>query len=135
MATDFSDERLRAYFSDPNVLLDDIDAALDSLPVEELPLVGLDPSVKEGYREVSNNRPRHLILEAMLNSKESLADFCCRRGRYCELKVKHGETINLAKALIDTWATLAITFPMPVGTVAAYCVQSLFLDRLCNCPS
>lgn len=116
------------------MLLDDIDSALEALPVEELPLTSLDPNMKEGYREVSNNRPRHLILDAILSSKEGLAEFCCRRGRYCELKAKYGETINLAKALIDTWATLAITFPMPVGTVAAYCVQSLFLDRLCNCP-
>ncbi len=134
MVTNFGEHRLEAYFSDPNLLLDDIDTALDSLPVEQLPLTALDPDVKEGYREVTDNRPRHLILEAILYSKQSLVDFCCQQGRYCELKVKYGETINLAKALIDTWVTLAITFPIPIGTVAAYCVQSLFLDRLCDCP-
>jgi hypothetical protein len=49
------------------------------------------------------------------------------------LRVRYGETINLAKALIDSWASVALAFPLPIATVAAYCAQSLFLDRLCGC--
>jgi hypothetical protein len=54
--------------------------------------------------------------------------------RYCELKARYGETINLVKAVFDGWISAVTAFPIPAATVAAYCVQSLFLDRLCQCP-
>jgi len=133
MTDDQTMRRIETYFADPYVLLDDIDHELEAVPVEELPLIALDPAETDNYREVLDNRPRHAVLEAILISKENLADFCCRRARYCELKVRHGETISLVKALIDSAASVALTFPIPVATVLAYCVQSLFLDRLCHC--
>jgi hypothetical protein len=136
MADNFDEARLRAYLADPNVLLDDIDYELDKLPIEEIPLSVLssDPTFEKGYRKVSDSRPHHLILDAILNqSHASLKELCCVRCRYCEIKREHSETINLVKALIDAWASTAILFPLPIATVATYCVQSLFLDHLCDC--
>ena len=136
MPQNFDEAKLRSYFADPNILLNDIDAALETVPIEKLPLTALsaDPSFKDGYRKVVGSRPRHLILETILNeSHANLKDFCCVQWRYCEMKVKHGETINLVKALLDAWVSVALVFPLPIATVAAYCVQSLFLDQLCDC--
>lgn len=136
MLENFDEARLQTYLANPNVLLDDIDVALEKVPVEQLPLTALsaDPSFKDGYRKVINSRPRHLILEAILNeSQAKLKDFCCVRCSYCEMKVKHNETIGLVKALLDAWASMTFVFPLPIATVAAYCVQSLFLDNLCDC--
>jgi len=132
----FDESRLNSYINDPNTLLDDIDTALEKVPVEDLPLTTLssDPSFEGGYRRVTDSRPRHLILEAILNSShDKLKDLCCVRGCYCEMKKTHGETINLIKALLDGWASIAFALPIPIATVTAYCVQSLFLDQLCDC--
>ena len=132
------DAQIGRYVSNADLLLDEIDRELENVPLEELPL-GIMSGNKEGegkYREVEEGRPKHRILEAMLDGVSSqLRAACCVHGKYCVFKKAHRDTIDVVKAVIDGLVSAAFVFPIPVATVAAYCVQSLFLDRLCQCDS
>ncbi|MEJ8858650.1 hypothetical protein WKW79_29035 [Variovorax robiniae] len=125
--------------SDPELLLDELDRALDELPMTALPAGVLsgqkDEDGAEGrYREVREGRPWHATVEALLRARmEPLKQAVCEKGGYCALKRRHQSTVDVAKAVGDSLLSLVIKIPLPVATLSLYCVQSLFLDRLCDC--
>ena len=131
-----TETEIRKYLSNANLLLDTIDRQLENVPLEELPL-GIMSGNKEGesgYRDMRNGRPVHRVLDAMLNSVSSqLRNACCVRAGYCGFKKTHRDAIDVVKAVLDGLLSAAFVFPIPAATVAVYCVQSFFLDRLCQC--
>jgi hypothetical protein len=132
-----SDEALiQGYLASPELLLDSIDQALEHVPVEQLPLSGMsgEEGKEASYREIEDGRPKHTILEAMLrNVNAELEHTCCVKVGYCKLIKSKAPTIDVAKAVLDGLISGAFTFPIPVATVTVYCIQSLYLDRLCKC--
>jgi len=134
-------QQLATLMANPEVLLDEIDRALEQVPVESLP-----PAAPSGAhtlrsesppaREVRDGRPRHRVLDAILDSvADTLHEAICVRGDYCRLRARLGPTVDLAKAVMDSWLGTVTKIPLPLATVTAYCIQSLFLDRLCGCAS
>lgn len=138
MTDELDGAALISYTENPETLLDDIDVGLESLSVEELPLSVQSGSEKpkERYRSVTNGRPYHAVFNSLLErSATQIRTTICVKCGYCELKLKHADTISLIKAVGDGWLSISVMFPLPVATIAAYCVQSLFLDRICDCAS
>jgi hypothetical protein len=129
----------RSFFQeaarDPSFLLARIEADLAVVPVEHLPIITLSPeSSKEGYRSVTDGRPRHRVLEAILfGQSDRIHKLICVDGDYCRKKAQHADTVNLMVTVCDSLISAALIFPIPIATVSAYCVRSLFLERLCNC--
>ncbi|MCA1197777.1 hypothetical protein K9B35_07350 [Sphingomonas sp. R647] len=128
------DAQLEAMWRDPTYLLDQIDVGLDSQEIEDLPTWML--ADEDGpYRGIENGRPFHNILERVLESRRTaLEEWACITFGYCHVKAEHGETIALAKAVCDGLASVWANVPLPLATISCYCVQSLFLDKLCECP-
>jgi hypothetical protein len=127
-STDRFFERVHA---DPSVLLDAIDEGLASVDPLDLPMVVLGD---KPARAVKTGRPFHAIMDAMLAGRVAeLRVVVCDVGQYCAQSRKYKNTIDLMKAVNDSLVSSAFHVPLPIATVAAYCVQSLFLDRLCAC--
>ena len=121
------------YVDDPQQLLLDIDKQLEQVAVEDLPLLPLDGE-ETIEREVRDGRPKHTVVELLLSrSKQTLLDACCVKLGYCSMRKKHGDTVQLIQAVADGLISAYVKFPIPVGSIASYCVLSLFLDRLCEC--
>jgi hypothetical protein len=124
---------IERYVTDPSQLLADIDVQLEQVPVEDLPMLALDGE-QEIEREVKNGQPRHSVMESLLTrSKEKLRHACCEQFGYCAARTKYSDTVSLVQAIGDTMLAAYISFPLPIVTVASYCVLSLFLDRACDC--
>ena len=61
------EELLKLYLEEPEKLLDDIDTALDNLPIEEIPVNLLSSKDKDDpYRSSNGSRPYHKIFEVFL---------------------------------------------------------------------
>jgi hypothetical protein len=124
---------IESYITDPHQLLNDIDLQLDEVPVEDLPLFALDKD-QAIEREVLNGHPKHSVMDIMLSrSKAKFVDVCCTQFGYCAARKKYSDTVSLIQAVGDTLLTAYISFPVPIVTVASYCVLSLFLDKACDC--
>lgn len=121
--------------ADPEFLLAKLDADLADVDVEELPIVTLSSDeAGEGYRSVRDGRPRHLVVEAiLLGQSDRIHEALCVRAGYCAGKVRHRDTVTLMVTVCDAVLSAAIKLPIPAASVSAYCVQSLFLDRFCDC--
>lgn len=131
-ASDFFDRALR----DPGYLLDTIDRQLAAASLEDLPITTLSgqPDGEKPYRSVEDDIPHHRVMDAIVaRQANALSALICVKLRYCEAKTKHGDTVSLINTVCDSLLSAALTFPIPLATVAAYCVQSLMLDRLCKC--
>ena len=126
---------IKRLVENPIYLLDQIDVALEDLSVEDLPLVLLSSDDEpESYRDIDGTRPRHRVLDAILKSwQDQLVDVCCVRGEYCKTNKKHAETISVCSAVADSLASATLQIPLPLATVAVYCVRSHFLDNVCDC--
>jgi len=126
---------IQAWIDHPDRLLDAIDAALEAALPSELPLVDLAPDeAGEPYRSIEDGRPRHRIVDILLmRNKSGFSEFACVKFDYCNQKKRHARTIDLVKAMSDGLISAALQLPIPAMTLSVYCVQSLFLDRLCNC--
>lgn len=121
------------YVKDPNQLLNDIDLQLEEIAIEDLPMITLDGD-QEFKREVSDGQPKHSVMESILvQSKQKLRNDFCDQFGYCNAREKHADTVGLIQAVGDSLISVNIGFPIPIVTVASYCVLSLFLDRACNC--
>ena len=128
--------QIEGYLENPEHLLDDIDDALEQLAIEDLPLTYMsgDDEKSSSYRGIKDGRPFHSIIDAILLKIEpNIKEVFCKKLHYCELKKNHSATIDVAKAVFDGLIAAAVTFPIPIATVSAYCVQSLLLDRVCEC--
>lgn len=134
-----SDNDLALMLSEPEHLLDQIDEDLDSLSFEDLPQISLStttggPGDMPPYREIEDGVPKHRILDAILTPfSDRIHLVCCEQMNYCKAKDDYADSLNLCKAVIDGFASSALVFPLPAATVAAYCVQTLLLDRICKC--
>jgi hypothetical protein len=128
-------EFLRRAIIDPEFLLDRIDIQLAAADPADLPMVVLsaDDAMSGRYRSVEEGRPRHAVLEALLNLHGDLIEGLCARIDYCARKKRHAESLNMIKAVVDGLISASIQLPLPMATVGAYCVQSLYLDRVCEC--
>lgn len=126
---------IQAWIDHPDRLLDAIDAALEAASPSELPLVDLAPDeAEEPYRSVEDGRPRHRVVDLLLvRNKSAFAEFACVKLDYCNQRKRHTATIDLVKGVSDGLISAALQLPIPAMTLSVYCVQSLFLDRLCNC--
>jgi hypothetical protein len=128
---------LQALWNDPARLLDEIDSALDSHEIGELPIWSLsDEEDDSPYREIEEGRPTHRVLDRILAlHRDAMKEWACVKFGYCAAKTRHGETIALAKAVCDGMVSVWVKVPLPVATIGCYCVQSLYLDKLCECHS
>jgi hypothetical protein len=124
---------IESYVHDPHQLLKDIDLQLEEVAVEDLPLLALDKDQPIEI-EVLDGQPKHSVMDIMLNrSKEKVLNICCNQFGYCSARKKYSDTVSLIQAVGDTLVSAYISFPVPIVTVASYCVLSLFLDSACDC--
>lgn len=63
----------------------------------------------------------------------SLALMFCEQVDFCRLAKKHKKELDLCKAVADGMATLKVSFPLPLGTLAVYMVCERGLDNICKC--
>lgn len=130
----------RAFFEqaskDPAFLLSSIDEALMRADVEDLPIVTLSGTGEEAaVSSVEAGVPRHRVIDQIVENKRSLiVALICDKGCYCDFKRRHKDTIDIMAAVMDSMLSGALRFPVPLTMIAAYCVRSLTLDRLCGCP-
>lgn len=131
----YDDDFLLRATEDPEFLLDTIDRELGACDPAELPMVTLsaEDALLGRYRSVENGKPRHAVMEALLNIHDDWILAVCVSSDYCARKTRHSETLNVIKAVIDSLLSAATKLPLPVATISAYCVQSLYLDRACKC--
>ncbi len=128
-----SSKLIESYVKDPNQLLSDIDLQLEQVAVEDLPMITLGED-QEFKREVSNGQPKHSVMESILvRSKQKLRNDFCEQFGYCEARERYADTVALIQAVGDSLIAASFSFPIPIVTVASYCVLSMFLDRACNC--
>ena len=128
--------QLEALLAQPEALLDALDKALETADPADLPLVDLAAEDDEAlpYREVVDGRPRHRVVEVLLiRHREWLVQAICRDLDYCAWRKRHAPTIEVAKAVCDSLLSAALNVPIPATTLSAYCLQSLLLDRICEC--
>jgi hypothetical protein len=127
-------ELIQSYVNDPNRLLLDIDLQLEQVAIEDLPMIALAGG-QQIEREVNNGQPKHSMMEALLvRSQGKLLAACCDQFGYCKVREKYSDTVSLVQAVGDSLLSAYISFPIPLITVASYCVLSMFLDRICDCP-
>ena len=124
---------IEIYVKDSNQLLIDIDRQLEEAAVEDLPIITLGKE-QEFKREVSNGLPKHSSMESILDRLEQkFRDDFCDQFSYCNAREKYADTVALIQAVGDSLIAINISFPIPIVTVASYCVLSMFLDRICDC--
>lgn len=129
-----NDEIILSYIANPNFLLNEIDVQLEQVDFDLIPIVALDGSTENQPRVSVENNPFHPVLESVLEpTKGSIHEVCCQRLEYCRIRREHEETVSLIKSVGDSLISAGLMLPLPVLTIAAYCVMSLYLDRICDC--
>jgi hypothetical protein len=119
--------------ADAGYLLAAIDGALMNADVDELPVTTLSAESGE-VSGVENGVPRHSIMDQIIESRRrAVIEVVCEKGDYCGFRKRHKDTIDVMIAVSDALLSSAVRFPLPVTMIAAYCVRSLMLDKLCGC--
>lgn len=127
-------QEIERYTLDPNQLLIDIEAQLDDVDFDLFPIVALDADTDNAARIDEENKPIHPTLEAILEKdKGNIHKICCKKLEYCRIRKSHDETVSLIKSVGDAFISAALLMPLPILTIASYCVMSLYLDRICEC--
>lgn len=125
----------KAVLNDVGYLIEVIESDLDKVDVADLPVGILSSDDAESRKTQTNDgRPHHSYFEAVLKPfKEKIRTAVCEKGKYCEVKKKNTNEITLCSVVLDSLVTASVGLPIPAATVSAYCVMSLYLDRLCAC--
>lgn len=128
--------KVQTYLDQPELLLDAIDEALEGASAFDLPLVDLAPDEEDDrpYRSTENGRPQHRIADRLLREHQELfIKIACVKLDYCAKKKRHAATITLLQAICDSLLSANFQCPIPAAIISCYCLQSLFLDRVCRC--
>ncbi len=135
MITDDNKAFFEQVNNDYNLLIKTIEEELEDANVVDLPLIILSPDDDDSEEpRIEAGRPKHPYFEKMLAPfKSKIRDLVCDKGDYCKSKAKYKDEITLMVTVFDAISSASLVLPLPLATVSAYCVTSLYLDGLCEC--